>query len=62
MRSRRSTENPRVVVAGLWAVSMLVSWVGGTLLIGFDPATTLIWLVLTLLGPILVWAFVAAAR
>ena len=41
---------------------MLVSWVGGTLLIGFDPATTLIWLVLTLLGPILVWAFVAAAR
>ena len=41
---------------------MLISWAGGTLLIGFDLGTTLIWLTLTILGPLLVWGFVAAVQ
>jgi len=46
----------------LWLASMFISGVGGTILIGFDLGTTLIWLTLTLLGPLLVWGFVAAAE
>ena len=62
MQSNREMVSPRLVVAGLWISSMVISWAGGALLIGFDSGTTLIWLVLAVLGPLLVWGFVAAAQ
>lgn len=49
-------------IATLWIVSMVVSWAGGTLVIGFDLGTTLIWLAFLILGPLLVWAYVAATQ
>ena len=54
--------SPRLMVAVLWATSMFISWAGGTFIIGFDLGTTLIWLALTILGPMLVWAFLAAVE
>jgi len=61
MQSARSAR-PIRFVATLWIVSMLVSWAGGTLVIGFDLGTTLIWLTFLILGPLLVWAYVAATQ
>ena len=61
VRSLANITRPRLVVAGLWAASMLISWVGGTLVFGFDLGTTLIWLTILSLGPVLVWAFVVTA-
>ena len=41
---------------------MVIAWAGGFLLVGFDLGTTLIWLTLTVLGPLLVLGFAAAAQ
>ena len=62
MRFNPETVSPRLVVAVLWIASMVMSGAGGTFLIGFDLGTTLIWVALTLLGPLLVWGFVAATK
>jgi hypothetical protein len=46
---------PRFFVLALWVTSMFVSCLLGGLLFSFDSGTVMIWLVLTLLGPALVW-------
>ncbi len=60
MQFGTKTFPPRRVVAAYWAFSMFVAWAGGTLLIGFDLGTTVIWLAFTILAPVLVIAFVIA--
>ena len=50
------------MIAILWITSMFVSWAGGTLIIGFDLRTTLVWLAFLILGPLLVWVFAAVAE
>ena len=62
MKTDPKQVSPRLVVAALWITSMIISWACGALLIGFDSGTTLIWLMLTLLGPLLVWGFATVAR
>jgi membrane protein implicated in regulation of membrane protease activity len=62
MHSAARTARPRRVIAILWITSMIVSWAIGTLMIGFDLSTTLVWLAFLILGPLLVWVFVAAAE
>ena len=46
---------PRVFVLALWVSSMFISGLLGGLLLNFEPSRVLIWLILTLLGPALVW-------
>jgi len=46
---------PRFFVLALWVTSMFVSCLLGGLLFSFDSGTVTLWLILTLLGPALVW-------
>jgi hypothetical protein len=46
---------PRFFVLALWVTSMFVSCLLGGLLLDFDAGTVKIWILLTLLGPALVW-------
>lgn len=59
MQTRPTSVPPRLGIAVFWIASMVLSWACGALLFGFDFGTTLIWLALLILGPLLVWAFVA---
>lgn len=58
MHRDTSNESARRAVAALWAASMVLSGLIGTLLFGFDASTVLKWCALTALPPMLVLAFV----
>jgi len=53
-----SVSGSRRFVAAFWIGSMTISWVLGAMLVGFNPVASAIWLVITLAGPLGVWAFV----